>query len=193
MSGGDDTSTGRRGFFRDAMSRMINPLADYIQERIAPEVQTARLRPPGAIEESRFLDTCYRCGKCVTACPADAIFLLDRASGDATGTPAIDPDRIACVLCDGLQCTQVCESGALVKLSNPHSVAMGLAHVYEPLCVRTQGQSCTLCVDQCPLGDSAIHFTGDGPPEILSPGCVGCGVCQSCCPTSPKAITVIPT
>ena len=38
----------------------------------------------------------------------------------------------------------------------------------------------------------AIRFVGDEPPEVLSPGCVGCGVCQLYCPTEPKAITVRP-
>ena len=150
------------------------------------------LRPPGAIEEDRFLETCSRCGKCADACPADAIFRLNEAHGEAGGTPVIDADMAACVVCEGLQCTQVCQSGALSKLTEPSMIRMGVAQVYESLCERTLGGTCTTCVDLCPLGESAIRFNDHGAPEVLSPGCVGCGVCQLNCPTSPKAITVLP-
>ena len=105
----------------------------------------------------------------------------------------IDPDHAPCVVCDGLQCTQVCESGALTELVAPHQIRMGLAEVYEALCVRTVGESCTLCVEQCPIGAAALYFDGNGPPIVESNGCVGCGVCQNVCPTAPKAIVVKPS
>ncbi len=184
--------TGRRGFFRDAAYRLVSPIADYFGEAGKPEQDSPRLRPPGAMEEDRFLTTCLRCGKCADACPADAIFLLNSAHGEAAGTPVIDPDRAACVVCERLSCTQVCQSGALSKLTDPSMIRMGSARVYEPMCARTQGRTCTACVDLCPLGESAIRFNDHRAPEVLSPGCVGCGVCQLNCPTSPKAITVLP-
>ncbi len=198
----DPCPTGRRGFFRDAAYRLVSPIADYFGE--AGRSGSARqpgllvgnsptyLRPPGAMEEDRFLTTCLRCGKCADACPADAIFLLSSAHGVAAGTPAIDPDQAACVVCEGLNCTQVCQSGTLSKLTDPSMIRMGSARVYEPMCERTQGRTCTACVDLCPLGESAIRFNEHRAPEVLSPGCVGCGVCQLNCPTSPKAITVLP-
>jgi ferredoxin len=34
------------------------------------------LRPPGAVEEERFLAACTKCGLCVSACPSDAIQLV---------------------------------------------------------------------------------------------------------------------
>ena len=192
MGDRNQATTPRRGFFREAVTRLVGPLSDYMDKRLGPGVHHGHLRPPGAMEEARFLDACERCGRCVDACPADAIFLLDRTHASATGTPVIDPDRAACVVCDGLQCTQVCPSGGLAKLTDPSMIRMGLARAYEPLCERTRGQHCTSCVDRCPLGDAAIRIVGSGPPEVRSPGCVGCGVCQFCCPTSPKAITVMP-
>lgn len=182
----------RRVFFRDAMARVIAPLADYIEHRFDLPAVRLQLRPPGAIEESLLNETCYRCGACVETCPAEAIFALGDEAGEAAGTPVIDPDRAACVVCDGLQCTTVCPSGALLPVAEPSLIRMGVAGVYAPLCVRTQHEECTLCVERCPVGESAIRFNDDGPPEVLSPGCVGCGVCQLYCPTSPKAITVRP-
>ena len=185
-------STQRRTFFRDAVARMIGPLAEFVERRMDSLVHRSRLRPPGAIEESRLLETCYRCGTCVDECPADAVFPLGEGEGEAEGTPVIDPDLAACVVCEGLKCTRACPSGALLPVLEPHDIRMGLAEVYNPLCVRTRGETCTLCVDRCPLGKTAIRLNGGAPPEVLSPGCVGCGVCQFYCPTSPKAITVRP-
>ncbi len=182
----------RRAFFRKAAARVVGPIADYLDKRLPRETIQVRLRPPGAIAEDRFLDTCQRCGACVKACPADAIFSLDDSNDGAAGTPVIDPDVAACVVCEGLQCTHVCPSGALLPLATPADIRMGVAEVYGGLCVRSRGDTCTLCVDRCPLGAAAIRFVGDEPPEVLSAGCVGCGVCQLYCPTQPKAITVRP-
>ncbi|MCH7993513.1 MAG: 4Fe-4S dicluster domain-containing protein [Planctomycetes bacterium] len=188
-----ENASDRRGFFRHAMARLVQPIAELVENIGTARSDPARLRPPGAIDEATFLDTCFRCDQCAKACPADAIFLLDRTAGTAAGTPVIDPDRAPCVVCDGLQCTQVCESGALVKLTDPRRIRIGLAEVYEPLCLRTQGESCTVCVDRCPMGTDALRFEGDGPPIVYSSGCVGCGVCQNVCPTTPKAIVVRPS
>ena len=182
----------RRAFFRRVAARVIEPLAKHLERRVDSPAAPPRLRPPGAIEESRLVETCHRCGACVEICPADAILAVDEADGDAAGTPMIDPDRAACVVCDELRCTTVCPSGALRPIRHSHMIRMGLAEVYHPLCVRAGGEACTLCVDRCPLGEAAIRVRDEGPPEVLSSGCVGCGVCQLCCPTAPKAIVVKP-
>lgn len=187
-----DGGAGRRGFFREAVARAVGPLSDYLENRLQLGPPRVFLRPPGAIEESALVDTCYRCGACIDACPADAIYALDRAAESAAGTPAIDADKAACVVCEGLKCTHVCPSGALLPVAQPADIRMGLAHVYAPLCLRIREEACTICVDQCPLGSDALVFSGDGPPDVLEDGCVGCGVCQLYCPTDPKAIVIDP-
>jgi ferredoxin-type protein NapG len=54
---------------------------------------------------------------------------------------------------------------------------------------------CDLCVIYCPLGEDAIVLDkldgGKFLPKVLD-GCVGCGVCQMVCPTTPAAIIVEP-
>jgi NAD-dependent dihydropyrimidine dehydrogenase PreA subunit len=57
--------------------------------------------------------------------------------------------------------------------------------------VRSKGEQCTICVDQCPLGATAIELR-EGKIDVHPLGCIGCGVCQYYCPTNPKSITVIP-
>ena len=182
---------GRRAFFREGFAKLIRPLGDLIERRMGLLPERKLLRPPGALPEAEFLDTCYRCGSCVEVCPADAIFLLKQGDAKVADTPVIDPDLAACVVCDDLACMKVCPSGALKLVAGAELIRMGVARVEQALCVRTSGEDCTLCIDQCPMGSSALRTVGTGPPLVLD-GCVGCGVCQHVCPTKPKAIVVDP-
>jgi NAD-dependent dihydropyrimidine dehydrogenase PreA subunit len=46
-------------------------------------------------------------------------------------------------------------------------------------------------VDRCPVGSVAIELKGNDI-DVHPQGCIGCGVCQFYCPTTPKSIVVIP-
>ncbi|NPA50021.1 MAG: 4Fe-4S dicluster domain-containing protein [Epsilonproteobacteria bacterium] len=72
-----------------------------------------RLRPPGAVEEDRFLALCIKCGQCLQVCPYDSILLenIDGLSG--VGTAYIDPFQRGCYLCKAFPCILACPSGAL--------------------------------------------------------------------------------
>ncbi|MEK6800053.1 MAG: 4Fe-4S dicluster domain-containing protein [Planctomycetota bacterium] len=182
----------RRAFFGDTLRRALNAVSDFVPAEARPVKHLRLLRPPGAIGPERFSDTCRRCGECVRACPASAIFPLETSISRLAGTPNIDPAKAACVLCEGLKCTHVCPSGALQALTESSMVRMGLAKVSTTRCVRTIGDPCDECVVRCPLGARAIRLAGAGPPEIVVPGCTGCGVCELYCPTSPKAVIIRP-
>ncbi len=203
MPDSPDNPVGRRGFFARAAGRLVGPLADFVEKRLPilgpagdtpppPQPATTWLRPPGAEPESRFAQLCHRCGRCAEACPVSCIVMLPPDHPGGEGTPTIDPDRAACVACEGVLCTHVCPSGALTPIFDAAAIRMGLAEVYDSLCVRSSGEACTICVDKCPLGPRAIRLVDAGPPMVLEPGCTGCGVCQLYCPTTPKAITIRP-
>jgi MauM/NapG family ferredoxin protein len=189
----------RRGFFTAGLARLLRPLADAIEERLPVALSAVRcpLRPPGAIPERDFLATCFRCGSCADACPASAIALTQDQSEETRGTPYIDPDAGACVICDGLACMEACPSGAL-KPIDKFAIRIGLARVDHTLCVRSKGEACRECVDRCPLGETAIRLWDNGRVHVIDPtptgrGCIGCGVCQQHCPTRPvKAIRIHP-
>jgi len=198
----------RRRFFRLGLAELLGPisaLAKPLQqaaEQIAkldhirppePVRKTVSLevwlRPPGALAEQKFRETCSRCGNCVRACPADAI-QIDATGRRGEGAPFIDPDFMSCVVCEGLQCMHVCPSGALIPTSI-NDIDMGTAVWREEYCLRSSGDSCTICIDKCPLGSAAIELK-ENLVAVNPHGCIGCGVCQTECPTSPKSIYVVP-
>lgn len=145
-------------------------------------------RPPGAVEESQFMAGCTRCGDCVTACPHDAIKNAPSRFGGAVGTPVIEADTAACVMCEDYPCITSCKPGVLVD-SIP--IRIGTALITGHLCSAYHGTSCTVCSEECPV-DNAITIS-DGRPVINEDQCTGCGVCRNVCPAPENAILLMPT
>lgn len=197
----DDRRINRRNFFRSGFRELLRPVVESLEEKLEqvqsasprprPAVSLALLRPPGALEETQFLATCSRCGVCVSACPVDAIQLdlSERRIGD--GAPYIDANLSPCVVCSTLECMTVCPTGALVPTPIRY-LDMGTARWDRTTCLRTSGEECRICVDDCPVGEVAIRVDEAGYVQVLETGCVGCGVCQNVCPTTPKSIAVEP-
>lgn len=147
------------------------------------------LRPPGALFEDLFLSTCRRCGKCVEACPREAIFPLDASFGAAQGTPGIRPRQAPCVMCEGLACTQSCPTGALTRVA-PFDVQLGTAVVDPARCLAFRDEDCAACVVACPVAGAIAR--PKGRPVVDEARCVGCGVCEHVCPTPEASIVVVP-
>jgi ferredoxin-type protein NapG len=185
-----ETGHNRRTFFREFIKRVVDPVAAYAEQRL-PQERTL-LRPPGALPERAFLDTCYRCGNCADSCPVEAIQHSQSEDEALRGTPVIDPDRQPCIACDGLHCMSACPSGALVPTPLAQ-IAMGLARVDEQSCQRSSGEDCRLCIDACPTTEKALAIDETARLVVYAEHCIGCGLCQHVCPTTPKAIVVHPT
>lgn len=193
----DDRRINRRNFFRNGLRELLKPVVESLDEKfdavakaLPKPVSLQLLRPPGAVEENDFLKTCSRCGVCVQACPADAI-KIDPNYKIAGGAPYIDANLAPCVVCSTLECMTVCPTGALVPTPIKY-IDMGTAQWSPSTCLRTKGDGCRVCVDECPVGEVAIRINVDQRVEVIEDGCVGCGVCQHRCPTTPKSIVVEP-
>ncbi len=76
--------------------------------------KSARLRPPGALDEHDFLSSCIKCGQCVQVCPVEALKPADLFDGFGVGVPYLEPRKQACDFsCDVGQCILACPTGAL--------------------------------------------------------------------------------
>ncbi len=208
QDGPDDEGTvGRRGFLGELAREIIRPaiesweaLRGEIAEDDVPAVAafgvntSSWLRPPSVASDQAFLNTCERSGDCIRVCPANAIKRLADDGTPAAGTPYIDPEESPCVVCTELACMAACPSGAL-QPREAADLGMGLARVDHDTCVRSFGDDCQRCVDGCPLhdvGHTVLEITMQGPIHVHEDQCVGCGCCQRLCPTSPRAIRVMP-
>jgi len=103
-----------------------------------------RLRPPGALEETRFLGACIKCGQCVQVCPVSAIALADALEGFGIGVPYIDAREQACDFsCDALSCILACPTGALSHdLKAKEEVRSGVARLARPdACLARRGEA----------------------------------------------------
>jgi ferredoxin-type protein NapG len=204
----DHRRVDRRRFFREGLRHLIKGVADSVesvQDAMSASMRAIDaadlgtphanaghacvLRPPGALPEKDFRNTCSRCGDCVRVCPVQCI-KLDVSGERGHGVSYIDADTAACALCESLACMHVCPTGALVPTPLVE-IKMGTAVWREETCIRSRGEECRICVEKCPMGSAAIDIINND--VIVNPhGCAGCGQCQHYCPTSPKSIVVIP-
>lgn len=163
------------------------------------------LRPPGAGSPESFSKKCIRCGKCIEACPYQALRTAPLDAHREASTPYIDARRQACRLCKGFPCAEVCPTGALVQPTEDKQAGMGVAVINKDTCLSYKGMRCEVCYRACPLIDEAITINyqaleGDDihamfAPHIDTEKCVGCGLCEQRCPVSDPApaIIVVPT
>ncbi len=161
-----------------------------VDSAVRPKGPPPPLRPPGAIAEAKLADACLRCGRCEAICPRQAIHPLSDEYGAAQGTPHIAARKAPCVLCEGLLCTTVCPSGALVPLRRPTEVQMGKATIDTARCLPHRGDKCSVCLDRCPI-QGALRLDAHGKPTVTD-FCTGCGICEYYCPTEPTSIRVRP-
>lgn len=165
----------------------IEPIAVTALRAKPPARTIPVFRPPGAIEEAQFLTGCTRCGDCIAACPYDAIHQASDRFSSVAGTPIIEADTQACLMCEDFPCIASCEPGVLTGRVPP---VMGTALVTEHLCLAYHHTTCTVCSERCPV-EGAFTVT-DGKPSVNEDVCTGCGVCRYVCPAPENAILLMP-
>lgn len=162
------------------------------------------IRPPGALEESDFVDRCIRCGGCIRSCVTNGLQPAMLESGlDGIWTPHLVPEIGYCGYNCAL-CGNVCPTGAIPRLplKEKQNAKMGLAEIDHSSClVWSKNQQCLICEKNCPVPGKAIKIKKYPArdqialkPVVDKTLCVGCGICQNKCPCRPvRAIRVSPS
>jgi len=180
---------------------VLGALAGALWATVARRVRGAAarpLRPPGAVDEARFVGLCIRCGNCLRACPTH-IIRPDQGERGIAGlmTPVLDFSHDYCT--EGCtRCTHVCPSGALVPLEPEakQRTSIGLPHVDMNVCLLGDDRDCSMCRNWCPYGAIKLVWSEEEytlTPQVDLDKCPGCGACETVCPTTPqKAIVIRP-
>lgn len=141
---------------------------------LASEPDPRLIRPPGSLLEPKFLERCIRCGQCMKVCPTNALQpSLTEAGLEGLWTPVLVP-RVGycepgCVLCG-----QVCPTGAIWEITLEEKTG------------RSSGNSAP--ADPVKIG-TAFYDRGRCLPWAMGTECL---VCEEWCPTSPKAVYLVP-
>lgn len=137
------------------------------------------VRPPWALSENEFIETCTRCGECVKQCPVNVIRLAEGSF------PEMNFSTSGCDFCE--VCAAVCMPGA-IKLGQ--QAPFDSMAIISNECFSERGVICRSCGEACEI--QAIHFQQvvGGVTHVLmnTDNCNGCGECVSICPAD--AITI---
>jgi polyferredoxin len=155
------------------------------------------IRPPGALPETDFLQTCIRCGECMKSCITNTLQPCFWESGLAGfWTPKMDlrfaPCEQNCSVCGRVCPTQAIRSLPLDEKTN---AKVGTAVLRKEMClVWAQDKLCLICDEICPY-NAIVFRTVEGyrRPFVIASRCNGCGFCEQRCPIEgDSAIIVTP-
>ena len=133
---------------------------------------------------------------CAAARPGALQASISESGLSGLFTPVLVP-RLGYCLYTCNQCGQVCpvEAIPLLDLAVKQKSVIGIAFIDRDRCIPyTEGNTCVVCEEMCPLPEKAIVLTEeqvDGRtiqyPRVLAERCIGCGICEYKCPRSGEA------
>ncbi len=138
---------------------------------VGPAWQPGLIRPPGALDEARFVERCIKCGQCMRVCPTNVIQPSGWETGlEALWTPALNMrmGTSGCQL-NCVACGQLCPTAAIRPITLEEKRGLGAYAAVGPIRLGTAFVDPGRC----------LPWAFDRP----------CIVCQENCPVSPKAIT----
>ncbi|HEY7392684.1 MAG TPA: DUF6599 family protein [Bryobacteraceae bacterium] len=139
---------------------------------LAAEPNDRLIRPPAALREEEFLARCIRCSACMKVCPNNGLHpAVTEAGWEGIWTPVLVPRVGYCEPSCSL-CGQVCPSGAIWEFTSREKAWVSPSEDRKPIRIGT-----------------AFYDRGRCLPWAMATECI---VCEEWCPTSPKAIYLLP-
>ncbi|MCX6552219.1 MAG: 4Fe-4S binding protein [Acidobacteria bacterium] len=144
------------------------------------------IRPPGSLDEGHFLERCIRCGDCMKVCPNNALHpALGEGGVEGIWTPVLVP-RIGYCEPNCTLCSQVCPTGAIWEITVAEKTGRPTR---APSPAQTETPA-TPSAEANPIRiGTAFYDRGRCLPWAMATECI---VCEEWCPTSPKAIYLVP-
>lgn len=161
-----------------------------LEEKKISDRETS-IAPPGARSLRNFAQHCTACQLCVSACSNRVL----RPSMDLSRfmQPEMSFERGYCRP-ECVKCSEVCPTSAISLITTADKSAIQIGHavwIKDSCIVLRDEVSCNNCERHCPT--SAIQMVpldeGDADslkvPAINIEKCIGCGACESLCPSRP--------
>lgn len=128
--------------------------------------------PPGSINSYRMENKCLNCNLCIENCPNK---ILEKANNEFNAVHInYDKGQKFCKY-DCNECSRVCPSGAIKKISKEEKQKIRIAQVI----INNNCNGCRGCINLCPV--KAITIKNE-KAVIDDTKCIGCGKCRVFCP-----------
>jgi ferredoxin-type protein NapG len=168
-----------------------------VESGVLAGAETPLVHPPGASTEDEFLGNCIKCGRCIQACPPNALGFAELRDGLLrSGSPKLTPAAGGCIAWDEhcLECIDACPTDSLHPVETddagiPTEEVIGRAQIDDDRCI-----NCANCYPICPVEAVIQHDKAAGREtfSIDVEECVGCGRCIEICPVDGTAIELFP-
>ena len=165
-----DSDISRRGFVLSLAGGILAVPALRLGNKLGSNFSAAMIRPPGALDEERFLKRCIKCGQCMRVCPTNVIQPAGIDAGiEGLWTPVLN-NRIGSSGCqlNCVACGQVCPTAAIRPISLPEKlgtddfaaagpIRIGTAFIDQGRCLPwAMDKPCIVCQENCPVSPKAI-------------------------------------
>lgn len=161
----------RRGVLLSLASGVVTVPLLGLDAGISTNWNPQVIRPPGALDEARFLGRCLKCGQCMRVCPTNVIQpAVFQAGIEGLWSPVLN-FRIGTSGCQHncIACGQICPTSAIRPLSPDErmgrndykeqgAIRIGTAFIDRGRCLPwAMNRPCIVCQENCPVSPKAIY------------------------------------
>jgi len=161
----------RRGFVLSLAGGILAVPAVRLSNKLGSNWSPTVIRPPGALDEERFLKRCIKCSQCMRICPTNVIQPAGIGAGIENLWSPVLNNRIGTSGCqlNCVACGQLCPTSAIRAITldeklgrgefaDTGPIKIGTAFVDRGRCLPwAMDKPCIVCQENCPLSPKAIY------------------------------------